>query len=156
MVDPRTRVLVLGLDSIPPELLFDRFLGVMPNMRALVERGRRGVLRTIDPPITVPAWAVMFTGVDPGTLGIYGFRHRRPGSYWDMYTPTPQMISYPTVWDILTRNGSRVCIIGMPPGYPPPTVNGIYISDFLTPSRAQDFVRPTELKDEILGVAGSY
>jgi predicted AlkP superfamily phosphohydrolase/phosphomutase len=153
---PGPRAIVLGLDSIPPELLFDKFLGVMPNMRALVERGRRGVLRTIDPPITVPAWAVMFTGVDPGTLGIYGFRHRRPGTYWDMYTPTPQMIAYPTVWDLLSRQGKRVCVIGMPPGYPPPAVNGVYISDFLTPSNAQDFIRPVELKKEILGVAGSY
>ena len=156
MSEPSPRVLVLGLDSIPPELLFDRFLGVMPNMRELVQRGRRGVLRTIDPPITVPAWAVMFTGVDPGTLGIYGFRHRRPGSYWDMYTPTPQMISYPTIWDILSRQGRRVCVIGMPPGYPPPAVNGVYVSDFLTPSNAQDFVRPTDLRNEILGVSGSY
>jgi predicted AlkP superfamily phosphohydrolase/phosphomutase len=148
------RVLLLGLDSVPPNFLFGRFLPQMPNIRRLVERGRRGVLTSTDPPITVPAWAVMFSGMDPGSLGLYGFRHRRPHSYWSTYTPTPQMIPYPTVWDALSRLGRRVCIIGMPPGYPPPRVNGVYISDFLTPAKAKDFVYPPTLTSEIQSVAG--
>ena len=140
MTEGKPRLLILGLDSVPPELLFDRFLPQMPSIQRLMERGPYGVLRTIDPPITVPAWAVMFTGVDPGTLGIYGFRHRRPGSYTDTYVPNPRMIRFPPVWDQLSRAGKRVCVIGMPPGYPPPTVNGVYIGDFLTPTKAKDFV----------------
>jgi predicted AlkP superfamily phosphohydrolase/phosphomutase len=149
-----SRLLVLGLDSVPPNFLFDRFLPQMPNVRALMARGRFGTLRTIDPPITVPAWAVMFTGVDPGTLGIYGFRHRRPHSYWDTYTPTPQMIRAPTYWEMLSRAGKRVCIIGMPPGYPPPRVNGVYISDFLTPGKARDFVSPASMVPEVERASG--
>lgn len=150
------RLLILGLDSVPPELLYQRFLPQMPTIRRFLERSRYGTLRTIDPPITVPAWAVMFTGVDPGTLGIYGFRHRRAGSYTDQYVPTPRMIRFPTVWDQLSRAGRRVCIIGMPPGYPPPVVNGVYIGDFLTPTSAADFVYPPGLGPEVKSVAGSY
>ena len=70
MVDSRSRVLVLGLDSMSPWLLFDRFLPKMPRMRQLLARSRYGTLRSIDPPITVPAWAVMFSGVDPGTRNL--------------------------------------------------------------------------------------
>ncbi|MCI4337273.1 MAG: alkaline phosphatase family protein [Thermoplasmata archaeon] len=156
MADPHARTLVLGLDSVPPGLLFDRFLPLMPNMQRLLERSVYGTLKSCDPPITVPAWAVMFTGMDPGTLGIYGFRHRRPGTYWDTYSPTPQLLPHPPVWEILSRLGKRVAVIGMPPGYPPPRVNGVYISDFLTPDNAKDFVQPPELAEEILGVAGGY
>jgi predicted AlkP superfamily phosphohydrolase/phosphomutase len=29
------------------------------------------------PPITVPAWAVIMSGKDPGQLGYYGFRNRK-------------------------------------------------------------------------------
>lgn len=152
----KSRTLVLGLDSVPPELLFGRFLPRMPNIRALMARGVYGTLKSCDPPITVPAWAVMFTGMDPGTLGIYGFRHRRPGTYWDNYSPTPQMLPYPPVWETLSRLGKRVAIVGMPPGYPPPRVNGVYISDFLTPDDAKDFVQPPELADEIQAIAGDY
>lgn len=156
MSDPRSRTLVLGLDSMPPELLYDRFLPKMPNLRALMARASYGTLRSCDPPITVPAWAVMFTGMDPGSLGIYGFRHRRPGTYWDTYSPTPQMLPHPPAWEVLSRAGKRVCVIGMPPGYPPPTLNGVYISDFLTPDGAKDFATPASLVPEILGVAGGY
>ncbi len=150
------RVLVIGLDSVPPALLFDRFLPRMPNVRALMQRSTYGVLRTIDPPITVPAWAVMFSGMDPGTLGVYGFRHRRPGTYWDSYIPTSRTILQPLVWDRLSRVGKRSCVIGMPPGYPPPAINGVYISDFLTPGKAADYVHPASLRPEIDRVAGGY
>ena len=54
----RPRMVVLGLDSVSPSLLFDRFLPLMPRVKALLSRSTYGTLRTIDPPITVPAWAV--------------------------------------------------------------------------------------------------
>jgi predicted AlkP superfamily phosphohydrolase/phosphomutase len=148
------RVLVLGLDSVPPNFLFGRFLPQMPRIRELMRHGQYGTLRTIDPPITVPAWAVMFSGVDPGSLGIYGFRHRRNHAYWDSYTPTPQMIPYPPLWETLSRSGRRVAVVGMPPGYPPPRVNGVYVSDFLTPSKARDFVWPPAMVPEVEHAAG--
>jgi predicted AlkP superfamily phosphohydrolase/phosphomutase len=139
------RVLVIGLDSVPPELLFHRFRAVMPNVSRLMSAGAWGTLKSCDPPITVPAWAVMMTGMDPGSLGVYGFRNRRIGSYFETGSPTPQALPYPSVWDILSRAGRRVCVIGMPPGYPAPAVNGIYVSDLLTPSGAKDSVFPSEL-----------
>lgn len=154
VTDPHERVMVLGLDSVPPGFLFERFRNRMPRMNDLLRRAQFGTLRTIDPPITVPAWAVMFTGVDPGSLGIYGFRHRRPGTYFQTYSPTPQMLTRPTVWDLLSRAGRRVAILGMPPGYPPPRVNGIYLSDFLTPESARDPIWPPALWPEIMKAAG--
>jgi predicted AlkP superfamily phosphohydrolase/phosphomutase len=128
----------------------------MPRMRRFLNGARYGILRSVDPPITVPAWAVMFSGVDPGTLGLYGFRHRRPGTYLDYYGPTAQNLVRPMVWDQLSRVGMRVCVIGMPPGYPPPHVNGVYISDFLTPETAKEYVFPASLQPEIERVTGGY
>jgi predicted AlkP superfamily phosphohydrolase/phosphomutase len=128
----------------------------MPRLKSVLDRSRYGTLLSCDPPITVPAWAVMFTGMDPGSLGLYGFRHRRPSSYSEMYSPTPQMLTAPPLWSVLSRTGRRVAVIGMPPGYPPPTVNGLYISDFLTPDGAKDFVTPAALAPEIESVSGGY
>jgi predicted AlkP superfamily phosphohydrolase/phosphomutase len=157
MGERRPRVVVLGLDSVPPEFLFETYLPRMPALQKFLASAQFGTLRTIDPPITVPAWAVMFSGVDPGTLGIYGFRHRRPGTYNDTYTPTPQMIPVPTLWDSLSRGGRRVAVIGMPPGFPPPAVNGLYVGDFLTPTTAPNGVYPASLRDEVQRVAsGEY
>jgi predicted AlkP superfamily phosphohydrolase/phosphomutase len=150
------RLLVLGLDSVSPGILFDRFLPQMPRVRELLRRSNYGTLRSVDPPITVPAWSVMFSGLDPGTLGLYGFRHRRPGSYFDQYVPTSRTIQEPMVWDHLSRAGKRVCVMGMPPGYPPPRVNGVYVSDFLTPDNAKDYVYPASLQAELDSVTNGY
>ncbi len=156
-MDPRApRLLVIGLDSVSPWVLFDRYLPFMSRVRQLLVRSRFGCLRSTDPPITVPAWAVMFTGCDPGTLGLYGFRHRRPGTYFDQYLPTSHSVGEPTVWDQLSRTGRKVCVIGMPPGYPPPRVNGVYVSDFLTPTGAKEFVSPASLQAEVEAASGGY
>jgi predicted AlkP superfamily phosphohydrolase/phosphomutase len=68
-----SRALVIGLDCAPPELVFERWREELPTIRSLTEAGRYGVLRSCDPPITVPAWACMTSSRSPGTLGIYGF-----------------------------------------------------------------------------------
>ncbi|MGI0156378.1 MAG: alkaline phosphatase family protein, partial [Thermoplasmata archaeon] len=86
----------------------------------------------------------------------YGFRHRRPGTYWDMYLPTSRMLREPAVWDELSRIGRRVCVIGMPPGFPPPPVNGVYVSDFLTPDSASEYVFPAARREEVERAAGGY
>jgi predicted AlkP superfamily phosphohydrolase/phosphomutase len=153
--DPR-RLLVIGLDGVPPELLFDRLLPVMPNVRRLVEHGIQAPLRTTDPPISVPAWPVMFTGVDPGTLGLYGFRHRRRPSYTEMTLPLSTEIPVPTIWSLLSERGRRVAVIGMPLGFPAPPVNGVYISDFLTPPNSEGTTYPASLRQEIEREFGPY
>jgi len=153
--DPN-RLLIIGLDGVPPEFLFDRLRAVMPVTAALVERGTRAHLRTTDPPISVPAWPVMFSGVDPGTLGFYGFRHRAHHSYSETYVPNSRQMPVASVFDLASAAGRRVAVIGMPMGYPPPAVNGLYVSDFLTPTGARDYTHPPELAEELERKYGPY
>jgi len=70
------KVLVIGLDCAPGEIVFDR-RKELPVLGELVDNSVYGNLRSSDPPITIPAWMVMCTGKDPGRLGLYGFRHRK-------------------------------------------------------------------------------
>lgn len=153
---PRRRLLLIGLDSASPEYLFDRCRPVMPNVARLIGSGVRAPLRTTDPPISVPAWPVLVTGVDPGTLGLYGFRHRLEHSYDRTYGPASNTLPKPTLWHLLSERGRRVCVIGMPPTYPAPAVNGISISDFLTPAGAKDTTFPAGLAAEIESKYGPY
>ena len=81
----RRRVMVIGLDCAAPELIFDRWLDDLPNLKSLYESGIHGELRSCDPPITVPAWSVMMSSKSPGRLGVYGFRNRADHSY-DRYS----------------------------------------------------------------------
>ncbi len=150
------RLLVIGLDGVPSEFLFRRYKHRMPSTARLVDRGVRASLHTTDPPISVPAWPVMFTGVDPGTLGFYGFRHRAAHSYTETYVPTSDQVPVPTVFRLASDAGRRVAVVGMPMGYPPPAVNGVYISDFLTPPGAPEFTFPPELGSELTEKYGPY
>jgi len=149
------KVALLGLDSVPPDVLFERLLPDLPNIGKMYRRGMHGTLTTCHPPITVPAWMVMLTGRNPGRLGIYGFRHRKGSAYNEGYIVNSTHVKDRILWDYLADNGLESVIIGIPPGYPPRPVNdGNVISCFLTPSSERPFTYPPELKEEILKAAG--
>ena len=153
---PDRRVIVIGLDCAEPELVFSRWLDQLPNIGSLIDRGAYGLLRSCDPPITVPAWAVMTSSKKPGTLGIYGFRNRADYSYENHVIANSNAIKVDRVWDILSRNNKRVILLGIPQTFPPKPVNGILVGDFLTPDTKSDYTYPSEFKHEITKVVGDY
>ena len=144
-----TKVAIIGLDCAEPSLVFDRFADHLPNLTRLRDRGAWGKLRSCDPPITVPAWMSMMSSKDPGTLGYYGFRNRADRSYDKMNTATSLAVKEPLLWDYLGRAGKRVILLGVPQTYPPRPVNGLMVTDFLTPSIESNYTYPPELKAEI-------
>jgi predicted AlkP superfamily phosphohydrolase/phosphomutase len=152
----KRKIVVIGLDCVPPELLFDRFRGRMPNLEGLMKRGLWGRLRSCDPPTTVPAWSVMMASKDPGTLGIYGFRNRSDHSYANLSFANGEAVREPRVWDHLGRAGWRVICLAVPGTYPPRPVNGLMVGCFLTPDVTCNYTYPPDLKDEITRVAGPY
>jgi predicted AlkP superfamily phosphohydrolase/phosphomutase len=149
--------MLIGLDCAAPQLVFDRWLEQLPNIRALTKRGSYGVLRSCDPPITVPAWSVMMSSRDPGALGIYGFRNRVDRSYDRLSIADSRSISAPRVWNILSERGRDVIVLGIPQTYPPAPVNGALVACFLTPDpRTSTYTYPPELKEEIAAAVGDY
>jgi predicted AlkP superfamily phosphohydrolase/phosphomutase len=145
------KVVVIGLDCAEPSLVFDRFADRLPNLSRLRAKSVWGKLRSCDPPITVPAWMSMMSSKDPGTLGYYGFRNRADRSYEKMTTATSLAVKEPLLWDYLGAAGKKVILIGVPQTYPPRTVNGLMVTDFLTPSIESNYTYPPELKQEIAG-----
>jgi predicted AlkP superfamily phosphohydrolase/phosphomutase len=152
-----TRVMVIGLDCAPPELVLDRWRGELPVLTSLAERGTRGVLRSCDPPITVPAWSSMTSSRTPGTLGFYGFRNRRDRSYDALVFADSRAVRLPRVWDLVSSRGRPVIVLGVPQTYPVSRVNGVMVSCFLTPdTETSQYTYPAELKQEIEGLVGRY
>src|SRR5947209_10612057 len=151
------RVFIIGLDCVPPELVFDAWREDLPTLNALMREGTYGRLESIKPPITVPAWMSMMTSKDPGALGIYGFRNRGSHAYRDLKLANSMWVKEQTVWDILSRRGKQVVVVGVPATYPPKPVNGSLVGCFLTPSVQQSqYTYPAGLKDEIASVVGEY
>lgn len=149
-------MLVLGLDSLPPKVLYEGYGQGLNIVREIVNDGRRYVLRSCHPPITIPAWLVMFTGKSPGELGIYGFRHRRPGDVGSSYIVDSRFVKEPTLWDLAGKAGRRVGIVGVPPSYPPKPVKGFLITDFTTPGPDKLYTFPPWLKRELEEIFGPF
>lgn len=150
------KVLLIGLDCAPPELIFDRWRDTLPNIKKLIDGGTYGKLKSTMPPITCPAWMSMMTGKSPGSLGCYGFRSRHNYSYRDISIATSKAIKDETVWDILGKEGKKSIIIGVPQTYPPKPINGTLITGFLTPNAEAEYTYPRELKCEIEKLVGEY
>ena len=145
-----SKVAVIGLDCAEPKLVFGPWLDQLPNLRGLVDAGTWGPLRSVDPPITVPAWSCMLTGRDPGELGIYGFRNRSDHGYDSLYVADSRAVQTDRVWDHLGRAGKHVCVVGVPQTSPPVPVNGELVSCFLTAdTRTDPYTHPPELRAEI-------
>jgi predicted AlkP superfamily phosphohydrolase/phosphomutase len=150
----KSKVLIMGLDGVPSNLLFKDLIQELPNIRNMIENGFSATLESCHPPITIPAWMVMMTSKTPGELGVYGWRQRKGYSYNEGWIANSQSIKEPKVWDLLSQQGKRVCLIGIPPSYPPVKVNGNMISCSLTPKDSKNFTYPPELADEIQDLVG--
>lgn len=150
------RVALVGLDCGTPELLFERFADDMPTLTKLREQALWGPLRSIDPPISIPAWACMLSGRTPGDLGVYGMRNRSDHSYNGMAFATSNAFKAPRLWDLLGAAGRESVVLAVPGTYPPVPLRGCMVSCFLTPSTEVQFTWPAELRDEVQRVTGGY
>jgi predicted AlkP superfamily phosphohydrolase/phosphomutase len=150
------RALVIGLDCAAPQLVFDRWLDDLPNLKTLTEAGRWGVLRSCDPPITVPAWSVMTSSRNPGVLGFYGFRNRKDHSYDQLAFADSRAVRVPRLWDLLSAKGRPVIVLGVPQTYPVSQVNGVMVSCFLTPDTSRQYTYPAGFRHEVEAVVGDY
>ncbi len=152
-----SRVAVIGLDCAEPKLVFERWLSELPNFQRLIDRGTWGPLRTVDPPITVPAWSCMTSGRDPGELGVYGFRNRTDHGYDSLAVADSSSITLPRIWDRMSQAGRHSIVVGVPQTSPPVPVNGELVSCFLTSDpRTDPYTYPPELRTEIDGLVGTY
>jgi predicted AlkP superfamily phosphohydrolase/phosphomutase len=152
----KRKLLVIGLDCAEPALVFDKFRDQLPNLQRLMGNGAYGRMESCHPPITIPAWMVMSTSTSPGRLGIYGFRHRKGFAYTEGYIANALSVKQTKIWDILAKQGMKVCIVSIPPGYPPTPVNGELISCFITPDANREYTYPSALKQEIEKLVGPY
>jgi len=144
----KTKVFVLGLDCASPSIIFDQSHH-FPTLRYLLQHGVFTKMRAPHPPITVPAWMSMCTGQDPGSLGLYGFRHRHRNSYNDITYVQSYDIKKPKIWDYIKKYNKRSILVGIPPSYPPYKIHGKMVSCFMTPTPDSPSTYPRALQKEL-------
>src|SRR5437764_4446497 len=149
------KICILGLDCAAPDVIFEDERLV--NLRRLMDIGTYGRLRSVIPPITVPAWMCMSTSRDPGSLGVYGFRNRTDHSYAGLGFVNSKSITELAVWDQVAREGKKAHVVGVPPNFPPRKTSGVSVGCFLTPDPTKDlYTHPAGLRDEIARLVGDY
>jgi predicted AlkP superfamily phosphohydrolase/phosphomutase len=150
------RVIVIGLDSFSPRIGFGLMDDVMPCLKSLRESGSYGPLRSTDPPITVPAWVTMTSGLNPSELGIYGFRNRKSGSY-DMELASARDMVHPRLWDIAADRGLSSVAVSVPLTYPPVArERSTVASCFLTPGPESPWLAPASMRAQLEARFGPY
>ena len=153
------KVLLLGLDGVSYPMLEPAFdEGHMPRLRSLLARGASGVLTSTIPPYTPPGWTSIFTGVNPGRHGIFGFtlgNVQQPAGLVRL-----DRVKAPALWNAANAQGASVGLFNIPMTYPPPPVTGFAVSGMLTPEEGgatpSNFTHPHALAGQIERAAGSY
>lgn len=145
----RRKIVLIGLDCCDPRFLFDLWKDQLPVLSKMIDSGISGSLRSITPCITIPAWSCMFSGKDPGELGIYGFKNRKNYDYMANYIPYSTSVLSPRIWEDLERYECQSILVGIPQTFPVKTMKGHLVSGILTPSDEFEYTYPPELKFEI-------
>lgn len=116
----------------------------MPRLGRILSEGAHGVLRSVIPPVTAPAWASFATGVNPGRHGCFNFLTMR--SFGDFRPITSRDIKLKTFYETLVEQGYDCTLINLPASYPA-RIDKTVITSIL--SSGDDIVHPPELVEEI-------
>ena len=136
------KVCVLGLDGATWDLL-DPWLDDLPTLRAFANE-RRAELDSCIPPLSMPAWKVYATGMNPGDLGVFTFVE--PNFEEQRFkTVTNESFTTREIWDYLGDEGHRSAVVNMPTTYPPRDIDGWMISGPFS-GKQEDYTRPESVE----------
>ena len=127
------RALVIGWDGADWDVL-DPLLaaGQLPALRALLDRGRRGVSRSCMPSHSWAAWPTFLTGRDPGGHGVFDILEYRPGVSRRLPVSSRSILA-PTWPEHLSGAGKTSVVLNVPLTYPPPEIRGVMIAGGVVP-----------------------
>jgi len=122
-----SKLIVIGIDGMDSDLI-GNFIDYMPNFRKVKMKAQRAEMKSVFPPDTTPAWASIYTGLNPASHGILNFVNiaDKAGGY-KPFEAKDEYLHGKTFWDIAGNHDKKVCIV-LPSGiYPGWQVNGIMV-----------------------------
>ncbi|MBI4085858.1 MAG: alkaline phosphatase family protein [Candidatus Liptonbacteria bacterium] len=149
MKPKKQKVFLFGIDGFVPKLVFGRYRNQLPNFSCLIEEGSYGILNSTVPPTSTVAWTSINSGRDPGETGIQSYMAKQGRHYRTPSLVTSTDIKTPLLWDMLSRKGKKTIALNIPLTYPAKKINGVMVTDFLTPSFDDKSVYPVSFKKKI-------
>ena len=142
------RILLIGWDGADWRIL-DPMLeaGLLPNLRALLDRGTRGILKSTIPNHSWAAWPSFLTGVEPSNHGVYDIFEKEIGERRSLPV-TYRSIKEKTMLGDLAAAGVPTVMTNLPLTFPAPKVDGAIVAGGVLPKR-RPFTHPVELEQDL-------
>src|ERR671918_2338930 len=143
-----SRVLLIGWDGADWRILEPMLeSGMLPNLRSLIDRGARGVLRSTTPNHSWAAWPSFLTGVEPSNHGVYDIFEKELGVRKNLPV-TYRSIKEKTMLADLTAAGCTSVMTNLPLTFPPPRIDGKLVAGGVLP-KWRPFTHPESLAGEL-------
>jgi predicted AlkP superfamily phosphohydrolase/phosphomutase/Tfp pilus assembly protein PilF len=125
----RPRVVLVGWDGADWKLL-DPLLkeGRLPNLAALVARGRTWNFDTYQPMSSPLIWTTVATGRTPVDHGVLDFEELDPKTRAKLPI-SGRSRKVPAIWNLASAKGVTVGVVGWWATWPAEKVNGFFVSD---------------------------
>ena len=99
------KVVLLGIDGADWRLLKPMLNeGTLKTFSEIIQHGSFGVLKSTVPPLSIPAWTSIFTGVNPGKHGLTGVILREDDSF-KIRATSYRMVN--PIWLYLDKKGFK-------------------------------------------------
>ncbi|WP_418280301.1 alkaline phosphatase family protein [Halorubrum sp. DTA98] len=143
--------LVIGVDALSHDVLSWLPEGTTPTIDSVIAEGASGKLEAQLPPWTPSTWPSIYTGVNPGKHGVYGFL-RFDGYDWRIVDGTD--VREHALWELLSEAGYRSVVVNVPVTYPPAEFDGALVPGYTAPEDPD--CHPHGLLAEIRDAIGEY
>lgn len=146
------RTLVVGIDAACESVLETvSQAGATPGLDQLFDGGTTASLSSHVPPWTPSAWPTLYTGVNPGKHGVFGFL-TFDGYDWEVVDHAD--VRAWTVWELLDRHGLTSVVVNVPVTHPTREFDGALVPGYVAPEDPD--CHPKGLLDELRAELGSY
>lgn len=110
----------------------------LPNFKKIIEKGYSATLKVTIPPITVPSWPCLFSGITPSQLGFNYFSVRGKGLFNSSHWRDRAIFSNPSL---------KSFVLNVPGTYPAWKIKGEMITGLMSPKLS---TYPKELEERYI------
>jgi len=122
------RVMLIGWDAADWQMINPLLeAGQMPNLQKLIDRGVMGNVATLNPIISPILWNSIATGKLADKHDILSFVE--PNGKGGIRPVSSTSRRAKAVWNILSQNGLRSCVVGWYASHPAEPINGVIVTD---------------------------
>ena len=150
------KIVIFGIDGGSLKLI-EQWEDELPNFKQIMENGAYGELQSTVPPLTCPAWPCMFTGKNPGEIGMYGFSGLQLGDRYGSRIYSSSDYHSSSLWKSLNDYGKDVGLLNVAITFPPHKISSFMVCGLGSPPASEaGYTYPPELKQTLDNIVGGY